>query len=142
MESVHEWTGAPVEVTIAGNNYRLSPLRIRHLGEMERHLLSQRPDPLDQILPRLPELSESAQRVLLERAYDELLRGPRIPWPELHHWMQTPEGKIYQFWLAARDHQPELTLELAEELICQAGAAALQAIERAASDVQEDLLGN
>jgi len=142
MEGVHELTGTPVQVAIDGRSYRLAPLRIRHLGEMERHLLAGRPDPLELVAKRLPELPEAAQRVLLERAYDQLRQGPRVSWQELRDWMQSPAGRIYQFWLAVREYEPELTLEQAEELICRAGTNALQAIERASSELQEDPLGN
>jgi hypothetical protein len=122
MDGLHEMTAAESVWNIGGKEYRLAPLRLRDYGEMEQRILAGRPDPLAVVRPRLEGLPEPLQRHLLSAAYDDARRGGRVTVGELDEWMDTVEGRVYQFWLAIRRNHPEVTLEEADALLCQAGA--------------------
>lgn len=123
MDGLHELTAAPVTLEIGGRTFRLSPLRVRDYGEIERRILLDRPKPLDVVLPRLAGLSIEQQRHLLELAYRGERSGERISLEELQQWLATVEGRLYRFWLMLRREQPQLTLDDAEELLLQVSAS-------------------
>ena len=125
MDGLHELTAAEATLTIAGRDYRMSPLRLRDWGEIERRILDTRPDPLDLVLSKLDGLPLEQQRELLSLAYDDARQGRRLTANELRQWLATPEGQVVQFWLSLRQHQPALTLEDAERLLLLAGSETL-----------------
>ena len=122
MDGLHEMTAAESVWSIGGKEYRLAPLRLRDYGEMERRILAGRPDPLEVARSKLEGLAEPLQKHLLSAAYDDARRGGRVSIGELSEWMDTVEGRVYQFWLAARRNHPEVTLDEADALLCQAAA--------------------
>ena len=117
MDGLHEIGGGGRPVRIAGTTYRLAPLRVQDYAEMERHLLSTRPDPLDLVVSKLPGLPESQQRYLLELAYEDARRGRWISAEELDTWLAAGEGQVYRFWLSLRQQHPEIGLDEAEMLL-------------------------
>jgi hypothetical protein len=117
VDGLHELTAAAASIDIDGQTYRLSPLRARDYGEIERRMLIGRPKPLDVVLPRLTGLPEPQQRLLLELAYKDERAGARVPLGEMHEWLSTVEGRVYRFWLMLRREHPEIPLERAEDLL-------------------------
>lgn len=138
MDGLHELTAAETTVTILDRTYRLAPLRLRDWGEIERRILAGRPDPLDLVLSKLDGLAEHLQRELLSRAYDDARRGRRVSASELHDWLSTPEGHVVQFWLSVRQHQPDVSLDDAEQLLLAAGSDAQAELNRAAEEALTD----
>ena len=117
MDGLHELTAAVASLDIDGQAYRLSPLRARDYGEIERRILVGRPKPLDIVLSRLAGLAEPQQRYLLELAYRDERAGSRVSLGEMHDWLSTTEGRVYRFWLMLRREHPEVSLEKAEDLL-------------------------
>lgn len=123
MDGLHELTAALASIEIDGQAYRLSPLRARDYGEIERRILSGRPKPLDVVLPRLAGLPEPQQRLLLELAYKDERAGSRVSLDEMHEWLSTVEGRVYRFWLMLRREHPDVSLEKAEDLLLRLATA-------------------
>src|SRR5262249_46818735 len=101
-------------------------------------LLDRRPDPLSVVLARLPDFAAAQQRQLLELAFDDLRRGPRISRDDLLAWLATHEGEIYRLWLSWRREDPHVTLADVEQLL----AAATPAEEDALREVLDQLAGD
>lgn len=106
-----------ISIRIGGEEYCLTPLKVRDYLELERRLVAQRQDPLAAILPKLAELSDSAQRHLLGLAYEDLRRGNRLSVRELNEWLESAEGRVHQFWFSLRYRHPQISLDRAEELL-------------------------
>lgn len=110
-------TAAPVEVVIAGERLRATPLTLADYGEIDEAILAARPDPMQRALALCAGLSEPLQRAILSTAFDELVHGWPITAHEVALWMSSREGMAHTLWLAIRTHQPERTLANCRELL-------------------------
>lgn len=100
-------------VTIGGQTYLLSPLRIREFRELESYL---RTIPVQQVKPQLAGLPAEDRQFLLARAYDEG-GAIRIGTTAFDAAAQSFAGMTYMFYLSARIRHPDLTPERATELM-------------------------
>jgi hypothetical protein len=131
------------EIELQGRTLRVGRLRVRHLLEIERKLLSERRDPLEAIIARWNDVSEAQRRELLEAAFEHLSRPPAVGLAEIVAWMNAPSGTAFALWLVARELQPELTWEECRASVMAASAATLERIQRAlAPELWEEELGN
>ncbi|MBX3415450.1 MAG: hypothetical protein KF708_22390 [Pirellulales bacterium] len=142
MDGLHEWAASTISVPIGGQGYRLSPLRLVDFAAIERHLLNRLPDPLGVVLARLREFDEPQQRHLLELAYDDVCRGPRVSHADLWNWCETHEGQIFRLWLSLRRESPALTLADVEQLLAQATPGEEAAFREALNLLAGDPRGN
>ncbi|MDZ4781241.1 MAG: hypothetical protein SGJ19_13385 [Planctomycetia bacterium] len=136
----------PVEartICVSGRELMLTPLIVGQLVEVERRILSEMRDPLQDIAARWDEFNDAQRRQLLEAAFAHLSRAPAVPITEIVAWMNSPRGTAYACWLAARASDPRLDWETCEQLVMAALPDVLEAIQRVlAPQWWEDLLGN
>jgi hypothetical protein len=142
MDGIHTLAASDVAVTIGGSEYRLAPLRLVDYAALERHLLERRPDPLALVLANLAGLDEPLQRHLLELAYDDARRGPRVSHADLLEWLETHAARIHRLWLSLRRHEPRLTLADVERLLEQATPAEEENLRKALETAAGDPRGN
>lgn len=142
MDGLQTVAATDVAITIGGGNYRLARLRLVDYAEIERHLLASRPDPLALVLANLAKLEEPLQRHLLERAYDDARRGPRVAREDLLDWFDTHAGKVFRVWLSLRRYEPDLTLPDAERLLSRATLEEELQLRWALEEVAGDPRGN
>lgn len=130
-------------IKIGGRRFALSPLRVAHLMEIERHLLAEKKDPLEAIAARWGDFTDGQRRELLEAAFNELSRPPAVSLVEVVTWMNSPLGTAFAFWLAAREQDAALTWDACRELLRAAPAETLDEVQRLmAPELWERELGN
>lgn len=117
MDALFEMTGSGIPVPIGGKTYILSTLKAKHWGEAARALNALRKAPLDIVKQHLPGLSVELQKHLLDLAYRDERDGELLPQYEITRWFRTEEGAVWKFWAQIRQEHPEVTLELAEQLL-------------------------
>jgi len=142
MDGLQMLAATDVAVMIGGESYRLARLRLIDYAEIERHLLASRPDPLALVLATLTGLEEGLQRHLLERAYDDARRGPRVAHADLLDWCDTHAGQVFRVWLSLRRNEPSFTLAETERLLARATPEEEAQLRRALDEVAGDPRGN
>jgi hypothetical protein len=121
----------------------VGPLRVGHLLEIERRMLAERRDPLNAVITRWDEFSESQRRELLEAAFEYLARPLAATFAEIIAWMNQPLGTAFALWLVARDGQPELSWDDCRARVLKAPLETLERIQRALSpEMWESAVGN
>lgn len=131
-----------IAATIAGKQYRLSPLRYSDHAEAARRIRAERTSPRDAVKQIGRGLPLELQKHLVELAYRDLCRGET---PDLHdvaEWYRTPQGALYRKWLMLRRCHPELTIEAVDELLAQAAIDELDEFDRASHGVDGLPAGN
>lgn len=122
MSALNELTAAPVPITIAGQKWFLSPLRLVDWGEAARVVAGRRKSPLAIVKQHLSGLSDELARHLVDLAYRDERSGELFALEEVERWFATPEGNVYRAWLMLRRQHPSLTLDQVEELLLTADA--------------------
>lgn len=131
------------EMVIEGRRFRLAPLTVGRLVELERRVLVEMPDPLQQIVERWNDFGDAQRREFIEAAFERMSRPAAVPLAEIVAWMNSPRGTAYAFWLAARESQPQLTWDDCLQLLSRSPPEVLERIQRAlAPEWWEDTLGN
>jgi hypothetical protein len=121
----------------------VGPLRVGHLLEIERRMLAERRDPLEAVIARWEQFSESQRREFLEAAFEHLARPPAAAFAEIIAWMNQPLGTAFALWLVARDGQPELSWDECRDRVLKAPLETLERIQRALSpEMWEPAVGN
>jgi len=97
---------SPALVSINGNEYLVSPLTDRNIGEINNYIRSQAIktaresfDPNDP-----PEVKELTLRIAIQEA-------AKVDWTETPGIITNPDYMMYVFWTALRKNHPELTRE-------------------------------
>jgi hypothetical protein len=120
MDGLANIAGAPVELVIAGKTYRLSPLTLGHFAEIERHLESQRPNPMAAVAAAWGFLPADARGPAMAEAAKAVSTLPRIGINDLQEFILTVPGLAFLFWQAARGNHEELKdRETAMAAVCQ-----------------------
>jgi hypothetical protein len=104
----------PTKVTVGKRQFTCSRLRLRHIGQVKRHIASQRPNPIKLIKGELDGLTEKQQDALLARAYDDYSKSLKVTEADVDAYTATLEGTVFMLWLCAKDHEPDLTIEEVE----------------------------
>lgn len=139
-------SGAPVTVKApSGKTWIVSGLTLKDFGTIEQHLLSMRPSPLDEILPRINQITNvDVQKYLCDKAVEAVeknrARYNTVPVSEVTEWGQTVSGSIYAGWLSLRKEHPELSLDDAAMVVQEIGMDKFQEALNQASGI--DKLGN
>lgn len=115
-DGIYEMAGSPTPAEIDGKIYNLGPWLVEDDGAVELAVLAERKRP-EEVLPSLlPKFEKEQQRILLEIAYVDWVRGPRASRKEVYDWLQTRRGAIFRLHrLLIRNHS-EITLEEATKL--------------------------
>lgn len=119
MDGLYEMTGSPLPVVVGGRTFLLGALTAADHGLIEQRILTERRKPADALAEILPALNSEQQRMLLEIAWRDEVRGPRVPHAEVRQWLLTERGQIFRIWLMLKHHQ-EVTIEEAGAIYRQA----------------------
>jgi hypothetical protein len=90
--------------------YRVSPIRIGDLTEIENHLLAER-EPVEDVLPRLlAKLGNmpNQQEMMVRVALNDARKKDKVTGRDVAEYIDTKEGKLYTLWVCVREHQPEV----------------------------------
>jgi hypothetical protein len=142
MDGLHELTAPTIPTTIGGRTYYLQPLRARDWAEAAQYLNARRKSPLEVIREKIKGFDDEAQRRLLELAYRDERDGALLDMQTVEWWFRTAEGGVYRFWLLVRRSHPEITLELAEQILLERDSQEADAMERSAQTADGMPLGN
>ena len=101
-------TAAPVEFSIGGKTYRMSPLTLADAGELDAWLRSRLVAIARQSLP--PDATPQERRETLDVA---MRAASEISWPKDVGSVvaETPEVIVRLFWQGMRRHHPQLTFQ-------------------------------
>lgn len=120
--SVRNMTGVAMPIKIDGKAYQTSTqLSIGMRGEIEAHILSQRPDFMEQVSASLKHFPEKYHQSIIAEGVRRMAMANYITNEEFDSYLRTQEGSAYLFWLLVRDKQPEVdSLEAAIGIITKA----------------------
>jgi hypothetical protein len=127
---------------IGGREFRVGPLRVRHLAALERRILEERVDPLPGLSAALESLTERQQEMLLGRAYDALARGPRVAEGELEAFCESRIGLAEALWLCIHEREPAIHREDLDAAIGSLPARELEELQRQAERAMRLPWGN
>lgn len=111
--SLEDFDDSPRTLRIGRHSFTASPLRLRHLAQIKRHIREERPQPLKiatETIAAAPHLSEAQQEKLLSRAYEDQLAAERVTEADVDEFMNAPAGMLHAVFLLIQEHHPELTL--------------------------------
>lgn len=121
MPDAATMTGAPNEIELGGRTFKLSPLTVADLGELQAWVLAQLPDPIAvarQLAEGQP--AEIAKEILLS-AYEDTRNGARrLGSAEANAALKSLAGFRELLYLHGRKHHPEMTREAWEALLTAA----------------------
>lgn len=126
MDGIYEMAGSPVPVTIGGKQYLLGPLTAEDEGTIELQILSERRKPADVLAEMLHKMQPEQQRMLLEIAWTDEVRGPRVKRRDYYEWLATKRGRLFRLWLLFKRNHPEITQREVERLLEQDSIAAAE----------------
>lgn len=112
MDGLHDITGGEAIVSLGGRELRLPPFRLRHWGALERHYLSELPDPVA-VAAKIAATNapEAAARAALLRAYEDATRLPMADSKKLIAWALSPRGLPVTLATLLRDEYRDVTIE-------------------------------
>ena len=109
MSSLPSLIGMAREFEVAGQTYKVSPLRITDWAEVNERIVAGRADPVA-VARRLCEgLPQEQQKEILLRAYGDATRHQHVTPSELDEYMGTAMGMVHCFWLGLRRNHPDIT---------------------------------
>jgi hypothetical protein len=119
-------------IDLGGRHYRLAPLSLADLGEIEQHVVSLRADPIAALAGSIERFTSEQQQCLLGEAVRQASKQGRYATPsEVDAFLKTFQGIGFFFWLAVRKHQPEIDApEKARSLIADLDPAAIAQLQR------------
>ncbi len=121
MPSLQALTGLGSEVTISGETYALGPLNRSDWAEIERRIISLRPDPIQAARELARGAPVEVAKEILTQAYRDMQKAVTVTAGEMDDWGKTLDGMVFQFWLQVRKTRPEVTEDQAGELLETAG---------------------
>jgi len=122
----------PVALDLAGQEYRVGPLRLRDLAALERWLALAAPDPLRDLPPREADPAPATRRRRLAAARDAAASWPpRLGTPAAAELLETGRGAVAYLWILLSRHQ-DLTVARARDLAGRLTAAEWAALDRIA----------
>lgn len=130
MDGLHNVSAAPDTILIDGKEYHSKPLGLVELGELERHVVTLRTNPLKELAGQLQHFSLDERKQLIKAGVEVLAERPKMgTMQEVQDYAGTPAGMAHTFFLIVRDAHPEVDSPKAAgeilDKIDEAGTAAL-----------------
>jgi hypothetical protein len=124
--------GAGMRVALDGRDYRLGPLSLGALAELERHVVSLRGDTMAVLAEAIDRFRPEQQQFLMSEALKQLGRQRRYAsQAEVDSFLNTCDGMAFCFWLAIRPQHPEIdTPEKAGTLLAGLSPAAIVELQQ------------
>ena len=111
---------APViEVEISKTIYKMTLLTLRDHARAGREMMNGWAEPGKVVQELGKDISDAAQRILIETAYSENRRLKEPTLDEVFEWYRTPTGSLYKVWLSLQTHHPELDIDGVNLLMVQ-----------------------
>lgn len=129
MTTTAQAVGAPQDVELAGEKFRMSPLTDADWGEFERHIQARAIAIARRNLDGLP---AEDRKTLLEAAFATAYRLT-LTSPDAMTYMVSREGVSFLTWLGLRKNHPDVTPDRVRELLAD------ERTIRAAMDAVDDL---
>ncbi len=109
MDGASRMFAVPSKLELGGKVYNTRGRIARHFGEMERYLLSKRPDPIKIAHDSMTALADMPvmQEKILELAAKEAFRARSVTDQEIAEWMEGTDGKAFCAWLSMKEEYPE-----------------------------------
>jgi hypothetical protein len=122
--------GADIE--IGERRYRLAPISLGALGEIEQQVVALRTDPIAAICGCIDRFTVPQQQYLLSEAVRQASkRGRYATQAEVDAFLNTFDGIGFFFWLTVRKHHPEIDApEKARLLIADLDPTAIAQLQR------------
>lgn len=140
----------PNDGTEGFDEFRYGPLRLEEYSIIERHLLKDRPNPVDAVLPQLERLAsvkgKAARRMakeLTDRAYADLRKSQaenKVTLEDVEAFLNTPQGMLWSLHLLLLRFHPGLSIDEARRVYEWQGAESIRKARTSAEGV--DALGN
>lgn len=109
MDGLCNVTGADGKATIGGKQYTLTIPTAVDFGEMERHVMSLRGNPLKELASCVADYPADLQQTAIKAACDSVAgRPPRITVDELQVFSGSPDGIVYMLYMMLRVNHPEI----------------------------------
>lgn len=108
------------KILIAGTEYILCALLAIDYAEIERRILSSRPNHMLAIMPILKGLpsSDPLRREMAEKAYDDSTKARILTGDQLDEWRNSLPGIYFMFYLQIRQRHPDVNEDMAR-VLCQ-----------------------
>jgi hypothetical protein len=111
--------GSPTEIDLGGKSFRVGPLKLRELGELQAFVRKVVPKPTEAVKPLLEGLTADERKALLAEARAEERHWPPAIGTRAGNApvLTTPEGQRLFLRVLIGKHQPGFSNEDAEELM-------------------------
>ncbi len=127
MDGLANVTGAVGDIAIGGVSYTLSIPTAGDYGEMERHVIALRGNPLKELAGCLDDFPLASRQAVLRAACDSVAsRPPRATAEEIEQFSGSPDGINYMFFIMVRRKHPEIdTTDKAGAILADIDAAGM-----------------
>lgn len=125
MDGLCNVTGATGDIEIGGVKYRLSVPTAADFGEIERHVVAMRGNPLKELACCLDDFPAENRQMALKAACDSVAgRSPRADADEIGAFAGSPAGIAFMLFIMLRRNHSEIdTPEAANKLLLDLDAA-------------------
>ena len=112
-------SGAGATFKIGDKDYRLKPPSFGTFGEVERHVASLKPNPLDALSKTIHSFPEDKQSEMMRIACEVASKQTQsVPEHEIRDFLSSYSGICFFWWVAIRDNHPEIeSLEVASKIL-------------------------
>lgn len=112
-------------LTIDGKDYRPSIPTAADFGELERHVVGLRGNPLKELASCLDDFPAASRQMALKVACDSIAgRSPRATFEEMEEFMGSPAGIVFMLYVMLRRNHPEISSQgAANDLLGKLNAA-------------------
>ena len=120
-------SGAGATFKIGDKDYRLKPPSFGTFGEVERHIASLKPNPLDALSKTIQNFPEDKQAELMRIACEVATKQTQsVPEHEVREFLSSYSGICFFWWVAIRDNHSEVeNLEQASKILADLDNAQL-----------------
>lgn len=122
------------EVELAGSTFRVSPLTLHQLAQLQAWLVHAVIHPLKAIRPYLEGLAADDRSQLLSLAYADARRWPpQVGTEEANSLLFSPAGQAEFLYVVLSRHHPDMTREAARDLAGRMSVEEFGVLSRAAN---------
>lgn len=108
MSDLPQVMASPIEMTLNGKKYKLSPLSLGDMADFEAWVISQR---IEAVLNYAGPLTPTERAQVISEIYNNSNQVV------ISQEMGTMKGMLHLFWCSMKKHQPEITKEDVSNLV-------------------------
>ena len=115
-QTISDVSGAPLSEMVGGKQYTFYPLKLKHLGWIERWMKQEPLRNAREVIREMDSGDEKLKSLILEKAYEESSRlGLGKPGSE--SYLGSVCGIHQIVWHSLRQGDPSITIEMVEDLL-------------------------